>query len=73
MLECWAECQAELNETVMAGEASYEQKLRDEGCNITEFQNRQELIDLYTPYWSSSAEAGGYTELLNAALAVVNG
>ena len=73
MLECWAECQAELNETVMAGEASYEQKLRDEGCNITEFENRQELIDLYTPYWSSAAEAGGYTELLNAALAIVNG
>lgn len=73
MLECWAECQAELNATVIAGEDGYQQKLEEAGCNITSFQNRQELIDLYTPYWTESAEAGNYTELLNAALAVVNG
>ena len=72
MKDCWAECQKELNQKVMDGEDSYEQKLKDAGCTITEFENRQELIDLFTPYWTKSAEDGGYTDLLNDALAIVN-
>lgn len=73
MMEAWAECQAELNETVIAGEESYQTKLEEAGCNITEFENRQELIDLYTSYWTESAEKGGYTDLLTQVLAVLNG
>lgn len=73
MLDCWAECQAELNETVMAGEDSYKAKLADAGCTITEFTDRQALTDLFTPYWTKSAETGGYTDLLNQTLKIING
>ena len=68
MRDTWAKCQEELNETVMGNEDGYQQKLTDEGCNITEFEDRQELIDLFTPYWSSSAESNGYSELLEQAM-----
>ena len=73
MRDTWAKCQEELNETVMGNEDGYQQKLTDEGCNITEFEDRQELIDLFTPYWSSSAESNGYSELLEQAMEIVNG
>ena len=72
MKDTWAECQGDLNQKVIDGENSYEQKLKDAGCTITEFEDRQELIDLFTPYWTKSAESGGYTDLLNDTLAIVN-
>lgn len=73
LLDTWAKYQAELDATVIAGEESYQEKLEAEGCNITTFENRQELIDLFTPYWSKNAEAGGYTELLNQTLELIAG
>ena len=73
LLDTWAKYQAELDATVIAGEESYQEKLEAEGCNITSFEDRQELIDLFTPYWSKNAEAGGYTELLNQTLELIAG
>ena len=69
----WKQCQEELNETVIANESGYQTKLEEAGCTITQFDDQQALIDLFTPFWSESAEAGGYTDLLDQVLAIVNG
>ena len=71
-IDTWAECQEELNATVIGNETDYQDKLVAEGCNITSFENRQELIDLFTPYWSENAEAGNYTDLLEQTLEVIS-
>lgn len=73
MLDTWAVCQEELNATVIGNEDGYLQQLKDAGCNITEFENRQEIIDLFTPYWSETAEAGGYADVFEQAMAVIAG
>ena len=72
MLDTWKECQDELNELVIANESGYQTKLEEAGCNITEFDDHQALIDLFTPYWSKNAEANGYADLLEQTLAVIS-
>ena len=72
MLDTWKECQEELNELVIANESGYQTKLEEAGCNITEFDDHQALIDLFTPYWSKNAEANGYSDLLEQTLAVIS-
>ena len=66
MKDSWKECQAELNQTVIDHEDGYYQKLQDKGCNMTEFENRQELIDLFKEYWTSSAKSCGAEDELQA-------
>ena len=65
MLGCWKECQAELNQTVIDNEQSYYDKLKEAGCNMTEFEDRQELIDLFKDYWTKSAESNNATDILD--------
>lgn len=72
MKETWAQCQAELNETVINNEDSYKQKLLDEGCNFTEFENRDEVIALFTDYWTQSTEKAGTTELFTKVMEIIN-
>ena len=72
LLDTWAEVQADLNETVIANETGYQTKLEEAGCNITEFDDHQALIDLFTPYWSKNAEANGYADLLEQTLAIIS-
>ncbi len=72
MKESWAECAAELNQKVIDSEDGYRQKLEEEGCNITEFENRQEIVDLFTEYWMKSAEGMGAGELLDQIFEIVN-
>ncbi|WP_295762038.1 TRAP transporter substrate-binding protein [uncultured Oscillibacter sp.] len=73
LLDTWAECQAELNDTVISNESGYQQSLADAGCNITEFGDRQELVELFTDYWTKNAEAGGYADLLEEAMTLIGG
>ena len=40
--------------------------------SITEFDDHQALIDLFTPYWSKNAEANGYADLLEQTLAIIS-
>ena len=63
----------QVDEELLAPFIKAAQELEAEGCNITSFENRQELVDLFTPYWSKNAEAGGYTELLNQTLELIAG
>jgi polar amino acid transport system substrate-binding protein len=35
--------------------------------------SKQELVDLFTPYWSENATAGDYMELLDQTLALIAG
>lgn len=72
LMECWDECRQALNETVAGEEDEYVEKLREAGCNITEFEDRDEVVALFTPYWQEQAEKGGYTDLLEAAMALMN-
>ena len=44
----WKQCQEELNETVIANESGYQTKLEEAGCTITQFDDQQALIDLFT-------------------------
>ncbi|MBQ4651417.1 MAG: hypothetical protein IJB78_01725, partial [Oscillospiraceae bacterium] len=67
------ECLEEQNAEVINNETGYQEKLVAEGCNITSFENRQELVDLFTPYWSENATAGDYMELLDQTLALIAG
>ena len=67
--DTWMEVRAEWNETVENSEDYYVQLLRDEGCNITVFEDYDKVVELFTPFWKEHAEAGGYTELLDMAIA----
>jgi len=73
LVETWQECLEEQNAEVINNETGYQEKLVAEGCNITSFENRQELVDLFTPYWSENATAGDYMELLDQTLALIAG
>ena len=71
MKDTWAVCQAELNEKVIGNEEGYRQKLADAGCNITEFENRDEVVALFTDYWTQAAEKANATDLLAAIMEIV--
>ena len=71
--ECWTECRDELNKTVEGEEDGYIQKIKDDGCNVTEFSDRDDIVAVFTPYWQEMAEKGGYTEQLNEILALIGG
>lgn len=68
--DCWAECREMTNETVKNNEDGYVEKLREVGCEITEFDDPQALTDLFTPMWREYAEKGGYTDILDMVLAL---
>ncbi|NLI20579.1 MAG: TRAP transporter substrate-binding protein [Clostridiales bacterium] len=72
MKDTWAVCQAELNEKVIGNEDGYQQKLADAGCNITQFENRDEVVALFTDYWTQAAEKASATDLLATIMGIVN-
>jgi tripartite ATP-independent transporter DctP family solute receptor len=59
MTECMAENEKEQRAFVASTDEKYYEQIESEGGTITEFENPQELIDLFTPYWSESATAIG--------------
>ncbi len=69
--DAWGEVMAELNETVIGNEDAYARQLREANANITEFADRQEIIDLYTDYWKETADTNGYAKELEQAMALV--
>lgn len=57
--EAAAEAAAWEWEAMEAEEDSYFQMMADDGATITEWENYQELVDLFTPYWDNTAETLG--------------
>lgn len=55
-----------LNPTVSGSEDEYFAKFEAEGCTVTSFENKQEIIDLFKPVWEEEAEENGYTDSLFA-------
>ena len=55
MMDCMEEVIALDRAEVIANEQGYLDLMADEGATITEFENRQEIIDLFTSYWSEYA------------------
>lgn len=53
-------------------EGEYYRLLIDAGATITEFENPQELIDLFTPYWSDYAANSNSKDLLQQLMAKAN-
>lgn len=71
--ECWIECRDELNAIVEGEEDGYIQKIKDEGCNVTEFSDRDAIVEIFTPFWQEMAENGGYTDQINEVMKLING
>lgn len=55
-----------LNPTVSGSEDDYFAKFEEEGCTVTAFEDHNELVELFAPYWEQEAAEGGYTEALHA-------
>ncbi len=53
-------------------ESEFYRLLIDAGATITEFENPQELIDLFTPYWSDYAANANSEDMLQQIMAKAN-
>ncbi len=71
LAETWAEAQAWENEKVAGDEQVYFDKCVEEGIEVLEWKNPQELLDLFTPQWSETAEKGGFSDLFEEALKTI--
>ena len=72
MVQCWEDLQGDYNDMLIADEENVYQKMLDEGCTVVEFEDRQQLIDLCSDYWSQKADGIGpraqeFLEAINAA------
>lgn len=59
MVDTWNSLQGDYNDMLIADEDVVYQKMLDEGCTIVEFEDRQQLIDRCSGYWSEKAESIG--------------
>ena len=71
IMDCWAECRAEDNKIVEAGEDEYTKLLKDAGVNIYTFEDYDKIVELFTPMWEEYATNGGYTDLLEMAISYI--
>lgn len=64
--ETWIEVRdSYLNPTVSGSEDDYFAKFEAEGCTVTAFENRDELIEIFAPYWEQEAQEAGYADSLH--------
>ena len=70
--EVGEEVAAEEQADIIANADMWYEKLADDGAVITEFDNYQELLDLFTPYWEEAAEriGGNSQEIIDAIIAL---
>lgn len=65
--DCWIQVRdTYLNPTVAGSEDDYFAKFEAEGCTVTAFENHDELVELFAPYWEQEAAENGYTDSLHA-------
>ena len=65
--DCWIQVRdTYLNPTVAGSEDDYFAKFEAEGCTVTAFENHDELVELFAPYWEQEAVENGYTDSLHA-------
>ena len=72
MYEVAAEVCEEEQAEIVANADSWYDKLAADGATITEFENYQELLDIYQPYWAQTAEkiGGNAQEIIDAIVAL---
>ena len=70
MLDLLAEQVAAEREVTITDEDGYFEQMAADGANITKFEDPQELVDLFTPYWTEYAEQAGASDVLESILAM---
>lgn len=69
--DCLAVALKNEREKSEANDAVWYQKLEAGGAVLTEFENRQELVDLFTPYWTDYAKSSKSEDLLAKIIAAL--
>ncbi|MDR1603395.1 MAG: TRAP transporter substrate-binding protein [Gracilibacteraceae bacterium] len=64
MLDIYDEVFVQCNQDVIAAEQTYYDQLVDLGCAMTEFENRQEVVNRFTDYWTQFAQTNNCQDLL---------
>ena len=71
MLKAAAEVTEIQRQNAIEGEGNYKKLMEDAGCTFTEFEDKQEIVDLFQDYWAETSSAcEGGDELLQAIIAM---
>ncbi|WP_066456254.1 TRAP transporter substrate-binding protein [Anaerotruncus rubiinfantis] len=73
LLDAWAQCQADLNKTSIENDNKYLEALKEEGCNITEFSDKDQIFNTFSEMWDTSATEIGAKDILDQIKETVKG
>jgi tripartite ATP-independent transporter DctP family solute receptor len=70
MEDLYAEIFAQCNEEVAAAEQGFKQQLKDLGCTFSQFEDQDEIVNIFMNYWSKFAKKNNCEDLLQEVIAL---